>query len=242
MQLSSWLNAEERGIISKDFTENKTKGYLVHGNEILTKMVSGYPTRQYRGVSQHSIENIIGFLSKPYVSIPQDWPLPADIHNAVDLFLGYLMLDALIGNTDRHHQNWGVLVRHVESTGEWRVELAPSFDHASSLGRELDDYRRESLLSGANYKSTVEDYAQRARSAIYLNTGDAKPLSTLDAFVEFSARAPKAGNVWLDKLRNIGEDSLNGCVNRVCEERLSSKSAKFVCRLLSVNRSWLISL
>ena len=25
-------------------------------------------------------------------------------------FMGYLVLDALTGNTDRHHDNWGILV------------------------------------------------------------------------------------------------------------------------------------
>ena len=48
------------------------------------------------------------------------------------LFAGYLVLDAVIGNTDRHHENWGLLLRRTE-TG-WKGQVAPSFDHASSLG------------------------------------------------------------------------------------------------------------
>jgi serine/threonine protein kinase HipA of HipAB toxin-antitoxin module len=44
-------------------------------------------------------------------------------------FTGYLVLDALIGHTDRHEENWGVI---EGITGAKR--LAPSFDHASSLG------------------------------------------------------------------------------------------------------------
>lgn len=40
------------------------------------------------------------------------------------------VLQALdLGNTDRHHENWGV----IQQTER---ELAPTFDHATSLGRE----------------------------------------------------------------------------------------------------------
>lgn len=43
----------------------------------------------------------------------------------------------MIGNVDRHHENWGILRKRVD--GEWYGRLAPTFDHASSLGRELVD-------------------------------------------------------------------------------------------------------
>ena len=54
---------DKRGIITKDFTERKTKGVLVHGNEILIAIDSDYPTRQFRKVSQHSMDKIIEVLS-----------------------------------------------------------------------------------------------------------------------------------------------------------------------------------
>ncbi len=68
----------------------------------------------------------------------------------------YLVLDALIGNTDRHHENWGflgqVLVNIDEVSEAARLvkqggyDIAPSFDHASSLGRELPDEKRIDIL------------------------------------------------------------------------------------------------
>ena len=52
----------------------------------------------------------------------------------------YLLLDAVIGNVDRHHENWGILGKDVD--GSVKGRLAPTFDHASSLGRELLDTGR----------------------------------------------------------------------------------------------------
>ena len=52
----------------------------------------------------------------------------------------YALLDGLIGNTDRHHENW--MVAYVPEGNDTVLRSMPSFDHASSLGRELADERR----------------------------------------------------------------------------------------------------
>ena len=59
----------------------------------------------------------------------------------------YALLDGLIGNTDRHHENW--MVDYIYYQGDQRYKVFPSFDHASSLGRELAEERRRDILSRA---------------------------------------------------------------------------------------------
>ena len=44
------------------------------------------------------------------VQLPPDWTVLEGIENARDLFIGYILLDALIGNGDRHHENWGFVL------------------------------------------------------------------------------------------------------------------------------------
>ncbi len=75
-----------------------------------------------------------GLHGSRWVGMPQQ-----QLRNAAELFAGFLLLDALVGNTDRHHENWGVV-----RTMAGDVHLAPTFDHASSLGAHaLDDQKRE---------------------------------------------------------------------------------------------------
>jgi hypothetical protein len=62
--------------------------------------------------------------------------------SAFAVFGGYLVLDAIIGNRDRHSLNW--------TTGfdaERQARLIASFDHGSSLGFNLSDERRQALLA-----------------------------------------------------------------------------------------------
>ncbi len=57
-----------------------------------------------------------------------------------------LAFDTLIGNTDRHPENWGILLRGG-AAGQPRIwSLAPAFDNGASLGYELPDAKLGPLL------------------------------------------------------------------------------------------------
>ena len=50
-------------------------------------------------------------------------------------FLKILIFDAIIGNTDRHQDNWGFIFNNKTNT----IVLAPAYDNSTSLGSELLD-------------------------------------------------------------------------------------------------------
>lgn len=103
---------------------------LILGNQLLLQLNPAYPadeSRKYK-VRQHSIDAIaacLNRLKRPSNAWTAD--LPANITTALDVFTGYLILDALVANQDRHHQNWGVVRL---PNGDY---LAPTFDHGASL-------------------------------------------------------------------------------------------------------------
>lgn len=103
-------------------------GALVHGNELLIELDPSYPMAQQYHTRLHTLDNIFSALSGPAIGLPTGFDVPVAIRTAVDLFVGYLLLDALLGNTDRHHENWA-LIRSLDGG----LVLAPSYDHASSL-------------------------------------------------------------------------------------------------------------
>jgi hypothetical protein len=223
------------GIVSPDFTERGSRGSLVHGNELLATMDPCYPKERRFGASEHTINSILGAIE--HARLPADMTFPEGIDQPADLFVAYLMLDALIGNTDRHHENWGLLVRNAPE----HSELAPTFDHASSLGRELQEEAKIRLLDSASVKN-VRDYAAQARSAIYVSPKAIKAMYIIDAFSAIAKLRPSAYSVWRERLARLPNDSLHEIVHRVPEERMSSASKDFAFQLLLHNKERLLGM
>jgi hypothetical protein len=175
--LSSWRN--RLGVISPSFVNKGER--LVLGNEILSPNVK----RSQYGTNHHLIRKVTSFLRLPLILLPYRFS-NTHLSNACDVFIGYLMFDALVGNTDRHDENWGVI---LSSRG---FELAPTYDHASSLGREISDNERSKRLNTNDKNYSVEAYAARARSALYNSIDDKHPLTTLEAFLQVGETSEKA--------------------------------------------------
>jgi hypothetical protein len=66
-------------------------------------------------------------------------------------------LDALIGNTDRHSQNWGTLVRHPSDGRDTEYRMAPAFDNGTSLGYNFPEEQLERRSTRAGIAKLVAD-------------------------------------------------------------------------------------
>ncbi len=235
-RLAVWRS--RRGIITQNFLADD-ENYSA-GNEVLFRLDANYPKAEKKA-KKHSIENIFAAFESLKVQIPKE-PAPMEITTAKQVFLGYLMLDAWISNTDRHHENWAT-IRHFENE-LLNDRLAPTHDHAASLGSILQDDEKRERLTTKDIGRTVEAYVGRskARSAIYANEADAKPLSLIDAFRAASSLNPQASKIWLEKLENVTIDSVKEIFERIPEERISDVSKEFAIRILETNRQRLLEL
>jgi hypothetical protein len=208
------------------------KAMLLHGNEILSILVSSYPTSESYGVRQHTLDLVIQAIDAPYVHPPYNWKLPTGINTAIDTFIGYLMLDTWIGNSDRHHENWGFIFLDNQ------FYLAPSYDHGSSLGRELQDSKRSTIISN----NTLQNYIERSRSAMYGNVNNQKALPNLEVFRISASRFPISARIWLQKLAQISSDNIEKVLLKVPENRLSPVARQFIYQILLQNQIRLLNL
>lgn len=232
------VRAGRRGVLSRDFRRTRD-GALVLGNELLWERYAGYPKHQVRRVSHHTVDRVLETLEL-YFPPAQDAIEIASL-SAPEFFVGYLMLDAWIGNQDRHHENWGAVEGDDELLGPiWR--LAPSYDHASSLGQNETDARRELRLLTKDRNATLEVWASKAVTPFYAAAGDTRPLSPHDAFQRARVRYPDAGQLWLDRLRAVPQAVVDTAVGRVPEHLMSPLARRFALRLLSINRDRLFAL
>jgi hypothetical protein len=229
--LAVWRGIQ--GVVSASFVPADAR--LIFGNELLARVVRGYAgqTHYYRQ-SGHTVARVFAVLRDPGIQVPAAWKATAFISTASDVFLGYLMLDALIGNTDRHHENWG-LISHATS-GRQARQLAPTFDHASSLGRNETDDRRAARLATRDRAYSVTGYVERTRSAFYRAPTDPRPLSTLAAFGEASKYRARASRAWIGMLCAIADGQFRSIIDEVPSDFMSPAARDFAYRLLLVNK------
>ena len=229
-ELAIWN--EKRGTISPNLLPDKTA--LVHGNEILAGLVSSYPKHEGYKVSQHTLSLVLTAASQSGIQLPPNWSPPPGIDNAVATFIGYLVLDAWIGNGDRHHENWGFVVPLPGGI----PKLAPTYDHAACLGRELLDTRRQQRLA----QNTVQAYAEKSRSAFFRQEGDSKPMLTFDVFAAVTRDYARSAALWLDQLAKISSEQTKTLLYRIPQSRISPIALEFAHQMLDINRDRLLCL
>lgn len=204
---------------------------LIMGNELLGQFVTEYEgsTDPYGRNRLHTCENVLRRL-EAYQPPDGFEPLPG-VATGADVFLGYLMLDMLIGNSDRHHENWAC----IAASNGTKVRLAPTYDHASSLGRELKNERREAQLTTKDQNQTVEAYARKARSGLYRGPQDNRPMTVQEAVQAAATRRTEAARTWLRCFQNGAEDAVREGFARLPAERTHVSHAQFAERMVSYN-------
>lgn len=177
--------------------------------------MTGYDKGKTFRQSDHTLENIQSAIRGLF---------PAEqAEGMLTELAGYMVLDALIGNTDRHHENWGLTVQVEPDAKALRLSVAPSFDHASSLGRELRDVRREELLQ----RDRVPWYVRKGRGGIFRSPDERHGENPLH-LVELAARAyPPFFRPSLDRVKVLTDESIRAIVHALPEERASTLAKRF---------------
>jgi hypothetical protein len=232
-ELAIW--GDLRGVITPTFVPEGAR--LVLGNEMMARVMKGYAqTATYRA-REHTLSTVLTIMQHPRLLLPVGYDPPPAIARPVDIFVGYLLLDALVANQDRHHENWALI-----SWPGRGIMLAPTFDHASSLGRNELDESRARRLNTRDSGGNMEAYCARARSAFYSRAGGSKPLTTFEAFAEAARNHAQPARYWLDRLAATSLGQCERIVANIPKSEISSTASEFALKMIDVNRCSLLEL
>lgn len=145
------------------------------------------------------------------------------------MFVGYLLLDAIVANRDRHEQNWAVLEPNL---GAERDRLSPSFDHASSLGFQLTDDKRSTTLAAA---SGLARFAERGTAWRFEHRGRHAPTLVALAVQGLRLCSAEAADYWRSRLHDIDLQPLIEPMTGGEIATMSPVTATFVTELLQLN-------
>jgi HipA-like C-terminal domain len=232
-EFATWKG--QHGVASLSFAP--PRGRLVAGNEILVQLDKAYPKERFYRVRQHTLRLVLAIIKQNVIQSPLGWNSFGNIGSALDVFVGYLLLDAWIANQDRHHENWGFIV-----SPERTIHLAPTFDHASSLGWNERDSTRLQRLTTRDMRRGVDQYVDKALSAFFSSPTSSKPMTTLDVFSEAARLNPRAAKAWLERLTEISENDVARIFDQIPNDRISDAARRFAMKMLELNQKRLLKL
>ena len=185
------------------------------GNELLAEIgIAGETDHDRTGYTPASVALALNEVGPPERSAG----------TAFSTFTGYLILDALVGNTDRHQQNWGAI-----KDADGKLRLAPSFDHASCLGFMLSDAARQDLLD-ENEGFRVARYARRAKSKF-----EGRPTPAAAAADALGQLDPDSRRHWIDAVLNLTD--LTRALDEIPDHRISTPACDLAIALLVRNHA-----
>lgn len=220
---------EDRGVISRsllvDVDGTSLADGLTHGNELLQAQDPRYDKDQVREAVGYTLNTVWQALDG--ISAPPGSPQP--VVSAAHAFAGYLVLDALVAGTDRHHENWGAL--HW-GTRRW---LAPSYDHGTCLGFQLEDEMRTQYLDG-NDSATMDVWVMRGTSSHFEGRPGLVYLAT-DALT----RVPLVvRDHWYERIESFDLESWWDTLSRVPSPLMSHPARRFAYEVVRLNRERLL--
>lgn len=208
----------ELGLISHNVTP---QGFDLHSGAAYLPEIEGYERRQpsdagsdggrmrrEEGYTIDAVQQVLAAVQPP--------PGVTGL-SGFGVFAGYLVLDALVGNGDRHPGNWAILERQ----GDGARFLAPTYDHGSALGAGLTTANRRD-------KDPIV-FARRGRA----NPFTPRRQLLLDLAVQAVERS--GADLWLERVAALGLVTIRETLEAP-EGRLSEVASTFIERVVIENQ------
>jgi len=222
---------DKEGVTSPIFVPDHAR--LIHGNELLGKAVDNYPQKATYHSRDYKISTVVAImhLLKDVINLPIGYGENKYIKKPIDVFIGYLMFDCLISNQDRHHENWGIIADYKNN----KNYLAPTYDHASSLGCRVSDGEIIDRMSTKDSRYNVKSFVNKCKSAF--SSKDGKRISPLVAFLVAAKQNLDASSYWINQVENLSLRTMTNIFNEIPEPLININSVRFVVEILHANRS-----
>jgi hypothetical protein len=214
----------ETGVLIEFFygyPDDKAPPRFVHGADILQRL---YPNAGFNPKTgrPHTMRTNLAVCRAIGITDPTKWWARA------------FAFDALLGNTDRHPENWGFLISQRQP-GTIETGMAPVFDNATSLGYERTDGSLEQPWS----EGRLTTYITNGTHHCGLTPDQRHGTQHKELCIRFCGAHPVASAEMKNMIRLVDSDidkTLNACTEFDVPARFSLRRAEFVAQLLKARR------
>ena len=226
-QNDTWIS----GSISIDHTPSV--GEVISLRRFLSQVDPNYDSAYSESFEDgYNVSNVMFYLEQNSVGLPLSWNRIEGIEDGSDLLVGYLLLDAWLGATDRHDENLEIAI------SESGYSLCPTFDHGDCLGSKLDRDQQQSgnftdprLMESCWWETQTID-----------GRSETVEITTIRA-VEIAAKIrPSAAIIWVERLRQIDLSQIADIFSCIPDDLIMLNETRFSIELLEYNRQQVFKL
>lgn len=219
-ELAKYRNGVEKlGVVSNNFLKEGESLKLI--NEVLAIATKDYEKEKRYKQTEYTLNKSL--------EIVKGLQEATEAQDMLCNFVGYLIFDCLIGNQDRHHENWGFII------GNKSIQLAPSFDHASGVASKVSDKEAKERLNTNDKNRSVEAFCKRAKTPFYNEQGEV--LKTFEVVNELCKKpqTKQYGLQWIQKISQLTQADYQGILDKIPREFITQNQKDFIKVLLAMN-------
>ena len=145
--------------------------------------------------------------------------------NLFSNFLKIMVFDALIGETDRHEENWGII-----STNNNKYVLSPLYDNGCNLLR----YFKDESFAEKYYNDDKEfnKYIRKSKSLIYKENSKHK-YNLIELIEELYRRYPQDITKEINNLDKLSDEKIEKIVNKMPDLLLTNPHKEHIINKIS---------
>ena len=135
-------------------------------------------------------------------------------------FLKIMVFDALVGETDRHEENFGIL-----EYNDGIYKLSSLYDNGCNLLRYFKDFKYAKKYY--NNKNEFYKYVKRPKSLIYKEDSKSK-YNLIELVMELYKRFPKEIEKEIKNLDKLTDNKIEEIVNKIPDTLLTNKHKEYI--------------
>lgn len=222
-------SCDEPGTVNEWFLgyEGSSDERFFPGGDYMQRHIPGYDREKGR---KHNLSTImaLGRALEQRKLLSHDWRL----------YWGLcLCFDALIGNTDRHQENRGL----IWADNGPKTRFAPYFDNGTSLGHELQSDKMRRMMRDPN---ELNGYLRRGKHQMRWSLTERERLPLIDGVSRYCEHFPEIRPILIERLLGVCEDELETVLVNYTQfdipQPLTQQRAEFIAFLTIQRRNGLL--
>lgn len=186
------------GSLAQGITDPTTSELLVHGGDLLSGMNPSFDRTKGEKHSYQAVKHALDHFG---------------LGDLLSTLTRLFIFDALIGNSDRHQENWALVCRVDENKLGLRYAVAPAFDNGSSLLREVAEDKLHLFVTDSPRR---RKYIEKGTPHLRWEEGDMyEEVTHLDLLKRIAAVDPGVTTM-INEMTGFDPSELKAIIHRVC--------------------------